>query len=273
MKPVAFDYARPRTIEEAVGLLSGNADAKIIAGGQTLGPMLNLRLAQPALIVDVTRIPDLTRVEEANDAVTLGACVTHAAIEDQRIADPSNGFFAEVARGIAYRAVRTRGTIGGSLAHADPAADWLSCLMAFGAEVLLTGPRGRRFLPLTEFVRGALDTELEPDEILDAVRIPRLSKRGRAGFAKICRKSGEFADAIGAVVHDGDRGVLQLVAGATQGQPILIDAEKEGIGKSFPPPLEPVREKLERSGLVGDAYELNIHMAAIRRAIANAQSS
>ncbi|MBV8769434.1 MAG: FAD binding domain-containing protein [Hyphomicrobiales bacterium] len=274
MKPVAFDYERPRTIGEAVRLLSESPDAKIIAGGQTLGPMLNLRLVQPALLVDVTRIPELTRIEETDDAVILGACVTHAAIEDKRIADPSHGFLAEVARGIAYRAVRTRGTVGGSLAHADPAADWLSCLIALGAEVLLTGLSGQRRLTLTEFVRGALDTQLEPDEILDGIHIPKLSKRARAGFAKICRKSGEFADAIGVVVHDADRRALHLVAGAVQGQPIVIAAGNEGNpGASWPPPVETLREKLEQAGLGGDAYELNIHMAALERAIRNAQAS
>ena len=156
MKPVAFNYERPRTIAEAVRLLSGNPDAKILAGGQTLGPMLNLRLVQPALIVDVTRIPELTRVEEDGSAVILGACVTHASVEDKRITDPSNGFLAAVAHGIAYRAVRTRGTIGGSLAHADPAADWLSCLTALGAEVLLTGPHGQRRVSLRRFHAGRL---------------------------------------------------------------------------------------------------------------------
>jgi carbon-monoxide dehydrogenase medium subunit len=273
LKPVAFDYESPRTIAEAVRLLSGNPDAKILAGGQTLGPMLNLRLVQPALIIDVTRIPELTRVEEDGSAVILGACVTHASVEDKRITDPSNGFLAAVAHGIAYRAVRTRGTIGGSLAHADPAADWLSCLIALGAEVLLTGPHGKRRVALSDFMRGALDTQLESDEILDGVRIPRLSKGARAGFAKICRKSGDFADAIGAVVHDVDRGVLRLVAGATQGRPILIDAAASGLGTSFPPPLEPVRETLKQSGLAGDAYQLNIHMAAIKRAVDKAQAS
>jgi aerobic carbon-monoxide dehydrogenase medium subunit len=273
MKPVAFEYERPRTIAEAVRLLSATPDAKILAGGQTLGPMLNLRLVRPTLIIDVTRIPELTRVEEDASAVILGACVTHAAIEDKRIPDPSNGFLPEVARGIAYRAVRTRGTIGGSLAHADPAADWLSCLLAIGAEVLLTGPGGQRHLALGEFVRGALDTQLEPDEILDGVRIPKLSKSARAGFAKICRKSGDFADAIGAVVHDPDRGVLRLVAGATQGRPILVDAAAAGPGASFPPPLQPVREELKDSAFAEDAYELNIHMAAVERAVEKAQSS
>jgi carbon-monoxide dehydrogenase medium subunit len=273
MKPVAFDYERPRTTQDAVRLLAQNPAAKVLAGGQTLGPMLNLRLVQPSLILDITRIPELTRIEDAGDAVVLGACITHAAIEDERITDPSNGFLAEVARGIAYRAVRTRGTIGGSLAHADPAADWLSCLAALGAEVLLTGPRGRRRLALDDFVRGALDTELEPDEILDGVRIGKLSKGARAGFAKICRKSGEFADAIGAVVHDPDRGALRLVAGAMQGRPILIDAAQAGFGASWPPAVEPMREHLCQAGFARDAYELNIHMAALRRAVENAQAS
>ena len=139
MKPVAFDYARPASVAEALRMLAGNAEAKVLAGGQTLGPMLNLRLAQPALLVDITRIPELAAVTEDADAVTIGATVTHAAIEDGRVTDPTGGFLRRVARGIAYRAVRTRGTIGGSLAHADPAADWLSCLTALGAEVLIAG--------------------------------------------------------------------------------------------------------------------------------------
>src|SRR6478672_1924478 len=142
MKPVAFDYARPTSVAEAVRMLAGTPGAKVLAGGQTLGPMLNLRLAQPALLVDVTRIPELAAVSENADAVTIGATVTHAAIEDGRVPDPTGGFLARVARGIAYRAVRTRGTIGGSLAHADPAADWLSCLSVLGAHVVIAGAAG-----------------------------------------------------------------------------------------------------------------------------------
>ena len=142
MKPVDFGYARPATIAEAVALLASNPDAKIIAGGQTLGPMLNLRLARPSLLVDVARIPELTRVDETADLVTLGAAITHAAIEDGRVPDFTNGYLARVAHGIAYRAVRNRGTVGGSLAHADPAADWLTAFVALDAEVVIAGPRG-----------------------------------------------------------------------------------------------------------------------------------
>ncbi len=160
MKPVAFDYARPASVAEAVRMLAASPDAKVLAGGQTLGPMLNLRLAQPALLVDITRIPELAAVSEDADAVTIGATVTHAAIEDGRVPDPTGGFLAHVARGIAYRAVRTRGTIGGSLAHADPAADWLSCLTALGAQVVIAGAAGTRRVNLAGFVRGAMETEL-----------------------------------------------------------------------------------------------------------------
>ncbi len=272
MKPAAFDYARPRGLDEAVRLLAGNPGAKLIAGGQTLGPLLNLRLVQPHLLIDITRIPELTRVEDEGDAVTLGACVTHASIEDGRVADPTNGFLAEVACGIAYRAVRNRGTIGGSLAHADPAADWLSSLVAIGAEILLTGPRGKRRLGLADFVRGAMQTELAEDEILDGIRVPKFPKGAQAGFAKICRKTGEFAEAIGVAFADPERGVLRLVAGATQGRPIIIEAGARSGSVGQPPPdALALREKLRGSGFAGDAYELNIHAAALGRAIAKAE--
>jgi aerobic carbon-monoxide dehydrogenase medium subunit len=269
MKPVAFDYARPRTIEEAVRLLAGTPDAKVLAGGQTLGPMLNLRLAQPSLLVDITRIAELSHVEETPDAIALGSTVTHAAIEDGRIEDPSYGFLSRVAHGIAYRAVRTRGTVGGSLAHADPAADWLSCFIGLGAEVVIAGPGGRRREPLAAFVRGALDTDLGPDELLLNVRIPRLSARARCGYNKICRKKGEFAEAIGVAVHDPERGVFRLVAGSTDGRPIVIEREDLGVRGADLHAVDAVgiEERLRQAGLGEDAYELKIHAAALRREV------
>ncbi|MBO0739911.1 MAG: FAD binding domain-containing protein, partial [Hyphomicrobiaceae bacterium] len=113
MKPVAFAYARPASVGEAARMLAAEPGAKVLAGGQTLGPILNLRLAQPVLLIDIARIPELAAVTEDADGATIGATVTHAAIEDGRVPDPTGGFLARVARGIAYRAVRTRGTIGG----------------------------------------------------------------------------------------------------------------------------------------------------------------
>jgi aerobic carbon-monoxide dehydrogenase medium subunit len=265
MKPVAFDYARPAGIDEAVALLADNPDAKVLAGGQTLGPMLNLRLAQPALLVDITRIPELAAVREDANSITIGATVTHAAIEDGRVPDPTGGFLARVARGIAYRAVRTRGTIGGSLAHADPAADWLSCLMALGAEVVIAGRGPGRRVPLAGFVRSAMETELASDELIAGIRIPRFSPRARFGFHKICRKAGEFADAIGVVVADPDTAILAAVVGATGGRPLVLEMR----GVVWPRAgmtIDEAQTLLRLAHFTGDSYELNVHAAALKRA-------
>ena len=127
MKPAPFAYDRPRDLSSALAMLAGgDAGAKIMAGGQSLGPMLNLRLASPERIVDITAIEELKQADIGGDELVLGACVTHADIEDDRVADVTGGAMRAVAANIAYRAVRNRGTIGGSLSHADPSADWLS---------------------------------------------------------------------------------------------------------------------------------------------------
>lgn len=264
MKPAPFEYARPQTVAEAVRLLATTPDAKVLAGGQTLGPMLNLRLAQPAVLIDIGRIPELAAVTEDRDAITVGTTVTHAAIEDRRIQDPTGGFLAHVARGIAYRAVRTRGTIGGSLAHADPAADWLSALTALGAEVAIAGPRSLRRLPLQAFIRGAMQTDLGDDELLLGVRIPRFSQRARFGFHKICRKTGEFAEAIGVVVDDPERAVLCVVAGATGGRPLVMEMRAAPGAKGLT--IEAAQSLLKEAGYIGDAYDVKLHAVALQRA-------
>jgi aerobic carbon-monoxide dehydrogenase medium subunit len=270
MKPVSFEYVRPATVREAISILGANPDAKILAGGQTLGPMLNLRLAQPTLLVDITRIPQLVRVDETADVLTLGACITHASIEDGRVPDIGDRVLARVARGIAYRAVRSRGTIGGSLAHADPAADWLSLLSALDACLLLHGRSGERAVPLTSFVTGPMMTDLAPDDLVVAVRIPKLNRTARIGYNKICRKTGDFADAIGVAVYDPERKSLRLVAGSVGGAPIVIDdispplaGQTDGRAKC----LDSVRSRLQSAGLGADVYELSIHTATLQRAL------
>jgi aerobic carbon-monoxide dehydrogenase medium subunit len=267
MKPVAFDYARPASVAEAVRMLAAEPSAKVLAGGQTLGPMLNLRLAQPALLVDITRIPELAAVSEDADAVSIGATVTHAAVEDGRVADPTGGFLRQVARGIAYRAVRNRGTIGGSLANADPAADWLSCLTALGADVVIAGAAGTRGVRLATFVRGAMETELAGDELLVAVRVPKFSRAARFGFHKICRKTGEFADAIGVAVHDPERQQTWIAASTGVGPPVVIDARDLLLDGGELPRAADLQRRLTQAGLAGDAYDLKLHAIAVRRAI------
>jgi aerobic carbon-monoxide dehydrogenase medium subunit len=270
MKPVAFDYERPTSIGAAIAALAGVPGAKVLAGGQTLGPMLNLRLAQPTRLIDVTRIPELTRVVERPDAIVLGACITHAAVEDGRAPDPACGMLAFVAHRIAYRAVRTRGTIGGSLAHADPAADWLTCLAALEASVSISGGHGQRLLPLGRFVSSAMATELAGDELIDGIEVPRLSAGARWGYHKICRKTGEFAEAIGAVVID--RGRCRIVAGATGGLPIVLDRPAAEV-LADPAGAVVKTAELYAASFPGDLYAANVHTACVRRALEQARSS
>ena len=201
MKPVNFDYARPKDVDASLSLLAEDGrSVKVLAGSQSLGPMLNMRLVQPDLLVDITGIDELRQVKEDAEGIVIGACVTHSDIEDLRVPDVTGGALPSVAHGIAYRAVRNRGTIGGSLTHADPSADWISILAALGASVTLRGPDGARTIPVEDYMLGALEADLQPGELLVSVKAPRLGRSARWGYHKICRKTGEFAHAIGAFV-------------------------------------------------------------------------
>ena len=266
MKPVAFDYAAPGDLATAVKLLAaGNGAAKVMAGGQSLGPMLNLRLAQPALLIDVRAIPELCQASETAGSIVLGSCITHAAIEDGRVPDATRGLMRAVAADIAYRAVRNRGTLGGSLCHADPAADWVSVLMLLSAVAVVEGPAGRREVAVDRFVTAPFSTALTASEILVGLRIPRLSERARWGHYKVCRKPGEFAEAIGAVLIDPDRGVCRAVIGATHGAPHLIEAA-DYIAGHFD--SERAYAAVEAAGVGDDPYERQIHHVALKRAAA-----
>ena len=223
MKAASFGYLRVLELDGALRALSdGQGAAKAMGGGQSLGPMLNLRLARPARVVDVAHVAGLRAVRVAGDAVEIGAAVTHAEIEDG-LHEPLVGHpMQQVAAGIAYRAVRTRGTVGGSLAHADPAADWVVSLAALGARMRLKSPRGERTVDADAFMLGAYTTVLEPDELVVAVAVPRRSPDTRWGYHKLCRKPGEFAEASAAVCLDATRGVARIVLGAVDGPPILL---------------------------------------------------
>jgi carbon-monoxide dehydrogenase medium subunit len=218
MKPVAFELAVPAGIDAAVALLAAS-ESRAMGGGQSLGPMLNLRAARPATVVPLIGLAELRGVEDSGDAITIGAATTHAAIADGRTPDLPGRILARIASGIAYRAVRNRGTIGGSLCHADPAADWLTTLTALGAIVLTT----TRAVAVDQFVSGPYRTVLEPGEIVRAVRIPRPGVNTGWGYHKLCRKPGEFAHAMAAVLLAPDR---RLVLGATGGPPILLQRDR-----------------------------------------------
>ncbi len=193
MKPAAFAYERPRDLQAALAVMANNDGAfKIMAGGQSLGPMLNLRLVEPDLIVDITALAELKHVEQCGDDLVIGACVTHADIEDGRIPDVTRGAMRRVAGAIAYRAVRNRGTIGGSLSHADPSADWISALSALGARLTLRSLAGARSVAMKDFIVGALESVLGAGEMIEAVRIPAMNASARWGYVFDAR----VADAI-----------------------------------------------------------------------------
>jgi carbon-monoxide dehydrogenase medium subunit len=265
MKPAAFDYERPKDASDAIRLLSqSNGEGKAMAGAQSLGPMLNLRVVQPALLVDLRGIEELRAVTEDADSVTLGACVTHAEIEDGRVPDPSRGLMRQVAGRIAYRAVRNRGTVGGSLSHADPAADWPSALTLLGGTAVIAGPSGRREVPLERFVTGLFSTALSENEILVKIRLPKLSPKASWGYWKFCRKAGEFAQAIGAALHDPEHGRSRAVIGALGGAPLVL--EKDEAQALF---ANPASEAVVAAARVcEDAYDRQLHAVALKRAIA-----
>jgi aerobic carbon-monoxide dehydrogenase medium subunit len=257
-------------------IAGADSTTKVIAGGQSLGPMLNLRLIEPDRVIDISAVPELRRIDRADGALVIGACVTHADIEDGRVPDVANGMMARVAAGIAYRAVRNRGTIGGSLAHADPAADWVSALSALGAEVEIASRarKGRR-VALGEFVLGALDVAIAPDELVTAVRVPALPRSARWGYVKHCRKVGEFADAIGAVVIDPERGHGRAVIGAVEAAPIVIEDARAlfggAIGPSFASRFDAsaADAALAAAGM-SDPVDRHVHVTVLRRAIVQA---
>ena len=190
MKPAPFDYARPADWPAALALLAEGA--RPVAGAQSLGPMLNLRLAAPERLADLRHLPGYAGVERRGDMVRIGAGTTHAAIEDGAVPGRLGAILAGVARRIAYRPVRNRGTLGGSLVHADPAADWVAVLAAFPSFAVALGPQGERRIPLAEFVLGVMETALRTDELLRAVELPVLPDATGGGHWKFCRKPGEF---------------------------------------------------------------------------------
>jgi len=273
VKPVNFAYERPRHLDDAIGLLADDsAHTKVLAGGQSLGPMLNMRLVQPDLIIDITALDELKRAEKQKDYVVLGACVTHADIEDGRVPDATNGAMRAVAGGIAYRAVRNRGTIGGSLTNADPSADWVSALAALGAETITRGARGAKTMAVETYVTGALETALEQGELLEAIRVPALSPSAQWGYYKVCRKTGEYAQAIGAVLLDRSREVFRAVIGATERKPLVLSDARalfRGSWNLADFDQDAADAMLKSIGMT-DRLDRQIHTVALARAVRQA---
>ena len=255
MKPAAFAYARPDGWPAAVALLGSGA--RPVAGGQSLGPMLNLRVAQPDALADLRHLPDFAAVGEDGGVWRIGAGATHAAIEDGAVGGRLGAILAGVARRIAYRAVRNRGTVGGSLAHADPAADWVAVLPVFRGTAVAFGPEGERGIPLEGFVTGLLSTALAPDEVLRRIELPVLPEGTRWGHWKFCRKPGEFSKATACVLvvpGEAPRAVLAALDGvpmvmADAGALLAAPEDEAGRIVAGLAGLDPWRAALARTAL------------------------
>ncbi len=200
MKPASFRYVRPRSIDEAIGALSG-ADAKIIAGGQSLVPMMNFRLVQPELLVDVNAIAELSGITETDRGLRFGALVRHSEAMASELVARHFPIIPEAMRHVAHLAIRNRGTIGGSLAHADPSAEWPLLVALLDGEIELRGPSGTRSLKSDAFLMAPLVTALQENEILTGIHLPKAERGAGMAFDEMAQRHGDFAVvAAGAVL-------------------------------------------------------------------------
>lgn len=221
MYPAGFDYLVPTSLEEALQMLTSTEDAKVIAGGQSLIPMMKLRFARPATLIDLAHIGGLDELTETDDELRVGALMTHAALADSDVLKARYPVMASAAPQIADPIVRNRGTIGGSIAHADPAGDWGSVMIALSASVVATSLRGTRIIPIDELLVGAYTTSLEPDEILTQIRVPRSAGPAGGTYVKLERKVGDFATVAVAVQ-------LELEGDSISGAGIALTAVASG---------------------------------------------
>ncbi|MCP3018557.1 FAD binding domain-containing protein [Cupriavidus basilensis] len=270
MKAAAFTYHAAPTLAATCAELADRTDnAKVMGGGQSMGPMLNLRLTRPDAIYDLSKLAELRTVTTQQDRVRIGAAVTHAQIEDGEFPALRGGMLQSVARGIAYRAIRNRGTIGGSLAHADPAADWVVALTAIGAQIELASKAGTRIVPMTEFMLGAYTTALTEGELICAVHVPSQPDTARWGYHKLCRKTGEFAEASCAAYFDPSTRFARIALGALDGAPALLRGLASDIAAQGPAALTPqaVLAAVTQATPAKDAIDRKLCCAAVTRCI------
>jgi carbon-monoxide dehydrogenase medium subunit len=287
VKPPKFEYHAPATVDEAVALLARyGGEAKALAGGQSLMPLLNFRLTRPAALVDLNRIPALAGIREHDGQLRFGAMTRQRAIEFSPVVARRLPLLAEATRWVGHLPIRTRGTIGGSIAHADPAAEYPAVLTALEGEVVARGPRGERVVGAADLFQTYLTTSLAPDEILTEVRLPAMEPGSGWAFEEFARRHGDFAivGIAAVVVLDGRRCRRARLAAAGAGRvPVRLREaeavlEREGVGE---PAIQRAAEAAERavapdSDLHASA-EYRRHLArvltarALRRAVARAE--
>jgi carbon-monoxide dehydrogenase medium subunit len=276
MYPANFDYKRPATVAEAIALLTKHGDdAKVLAGGHSLIPAMKLRLARPAVVVDIGRIPNLNYIREVGGAIAIGATTTHQEIESSTLLREKSPLLAETASHIGDIQVRNKGTIGGSLAHADPAADYPAAILALDAEIDLAGPRGTRTVKALAFFVDLLQTAIGPDEILTEIRVPATAKT--VAYEKTEQKASGFALAgVAAVVApDGIRiGITGVAATAYRAVAVeqALAAQRSPGAAAIAAAAAHAADGVDPLGDIHASPEFRAHLAEVntRRAIERA---
>jgi len=242
VKPPPFDYHAPRTVDEACALLGSLEEAKVLAGGQSLIPLLNFRLARPSHLVDINRIDGIDRIYERDGGVAVQALARQADVEDSDLVARACPLLAEAVRLVAHRVIRNRGTVCGSIAHADPASELPAVLLVLGGSVVAQSSHGRRVIPAEALFRGVFETVLKPDELLVEAWFPAFG--GKHAILEESRRHGDFA--LAGVVRAGEKLALFGVAPT----PVLAD------------PRDPARG-LQPSGDLEASSDFRIHLVSV----------
>jgi carbon-monoxide dehydrogenase medium subunit len=242
VKPPAFEYHVAESVEAALAMLAGaGGEAKVLAGGQSLVPMLNFRLLRPAILVDINRVPGLSYIREEGDAIRVGALARHHQLETSPVIAAHLPVLRAAMMHVAHLAIRNRGTIGGSLTHADPAAELPMMALLLDATIAIASSRGRRTIPARDFFLGALSVALEPDQLVTEVLFPKLSPNTGWGFEEVSRRQGDFAlAAVGVTMTMAEGKVAQAriaIAGADERAVRANEAEALLKGRTLAPKL------------------------------------
>lgn len=274
MIPAAFDYQRASSAEEAISLVGQHGDeAKLLAGGHSLLPLMKLRLAQPSVLVDIGRLTDLSYIRDAGDHVAIGALTRHMDVEHSELLHEHAPLLAHAASHVGDPQVRHRGTIGGSIAHADPASDLPATTLALGASYVAQGPNGSREIAAADFYQGFLESALAPDELLTEIRIPKMGGAGWS-FQKFNRRAQDWAIVgVAAWRRNGDSGVALVNMGST---PVLASSVSQALadGASVADAAELAAADAEPQADLNASVEYRTHLAKVlvRRALEAASS-
>jgi carbon-monoxide dehydrogenase medium subunit len=272
--PAGFDYEAAESVDHAVELLGRNEDAKLLAGGHSLLPAMKLRLARPALLVDLGRVGDLSYVREDGDRIAVGALTRHKDVADSPVLHEHCPIVSHTAGQVGDPQVRHRGTIGGSLAHGDPASDLPTVILALDGELVARGPSGERTIPARQFFTGVWQTALEPNEVLVEIRVPKLGSAGWS-YTKMARRAQDWATvAVAVVARNGDGTSIALTnMGATS---LRASAAEEALagGASIADAAELAAEDTEPPTDTAASSEFRMHLARVltRRALEEATS-